>query len=54
MEDTSPEDHGWMINDGKLDIQWMTCSPAPEEVFMYFSLLNCLFASATQFRYSNL
>lgn len=27
-----PNNHGWCMNEGKLDIQWMTCNPAPEEV----------------------
>ena len=28
----SPEDNGWTIKDDKLDILWMTCNPAPDEV----------------------
>eukprot|EP00794_Sanderia_malayensis_P001008 gene1008-329_t len=27
----NPEEHGWCLIDGKLDILWMTCNPAPEE-----------------------
>jgi len=33
MEIEEPtDDHGWCMDDDKLDIQWMTCSPAPDEV----------------------
>ena len=30
----NPEEHGWCLIDGKLDVLWMTCNPAPEEVSM--------------------
>ena len=32
METDEPTDHGWCMDDGKLDIQWMTCNPGPDEV----------------------
>ena len=32
MEADEPTDHEWCMDDGKLDIQWMTCNPAPDEV----------------------
>ena len=38
--------HGWALNeDGKLIIQWMTCSPAPETVL---TLMSCRCARACQ------
>ena len=32
METDEPTDHGWCMGDGKLDMQWMTSNPAPDEV----------------------
>ena len=32
METDEPTDCGWCMDDGKLDIQWITCNPAPDEV----------------------
>ena len=32
METDEPTDHRWCKDDGKLDIQWMTCNPGPDEV----------------------
>ena len=32
METDEPTDHGWCMDNGKLDIQWMTCNPGPDEV----------------------
>ena len=32
METDEPKDHGWCMDDGKMDIQLMTCNPAPDEV----------------------
>ena len=28
----SPVGNGWFMDDSRLDIQWMTCNPAPDEV----------------------
>ena len=28
----SPVGNGWFMHDSRLDIQWMTCNPAPNEV----------------------
>ena len=28
----TPDGNGWCINDDKLDVLWMTCNPAPDEV----------------------
>jgi len=27
-----PTGHGWVMKDKKIDIEWMNCSPAPDEV----------------------
>ena len=32
METNEPTDHGWCMDDGKLDIQWIICNPVPDEV----------------------
>ena len=32
VETDEPTDCGWCMDDAKLDIQWMTCNPAPDEV----------------------
>ena len=34
-EDESPAGNGWCMKSGKLDIDWMTCTPAPEEVCIF-------------------
>ena len=34
----APDGHGWTINDGQLNILWMTCKPAPEEIL---ELISC-------------
>jgi hypothetical protein len=38
----SPENHGWCLNDDKLDILWMTCNPAPEEVCRSSTSVECI------------
>ena len=32
IETDEPTDHGWCMDDGKLDIQWIICNPVPDEV----------------------
>ena len=32
VSEDSPVNHGWFINNDQLDILWMTCKPAPDEV----------------------
>ena len=32
VETDEPTDCGWCMDDAKLDIQWMTCNPYPDEV----------------------
>ena len=34
MNIEEPVLHGWVLSDGMLDIKWMTCSPAPDEVVL--------------------
>ena len=36
-----PWESGWCINEEKLDVKWMACNPAPEEVVVFF----CFFLS---------
>ena len=31
-----PEGHGWTITNGEINIKWMDCKPAPEEVSLVF------------------
>ena len=39
QEQLDPTDYGWMTDDsGCLDIEWMTCKPAPDEVFKNFPM----------------
>ena len=38
MDVQRPSSNGWEIEDGYLDIMWMTCNPAPEEVL---ELVSC-------------
>ena len=42
VEEDSPLCHRWCMEDEKLDIEWMTCIPAPEEapftIFFIFEL----------------
>lgn len=33
----SPDNHGWVVNDGQLSIKWMTGSPAPDVVLQLMS-----------------
>ena len=33
MRQHSPEGHGWCLIEEKLDVLWMTCNPAPDEVY---------------------
>ena len=37
----SPVGNGWFMDDSRLDIQWMICNPAPDEVWieLLFSLV---------------
>ena len=32
--EVNPEDHGWFVDESndQLDIKWMRCNPAPDEV----------------------
>ena len=40
---SNPINHGWYMNNDLLDIKWMTCKPAPEEVnWGYFDSVNSL------------
>ena len=34
QSEVNPEDHGWFVDESndQLDIQWMRCNPAPDEV----------------------
>jgi len=32
---SEPTNHGWCMKDDTLDIQWMICNPAPDEVISY-------------------
>ena len=36
VEQGNPAEHGWNIDDNGLSIAWMTCNPAPEEVYVYY------------------
>ena len=36
--DDPTNQHGWCLNDGLIDIVWMTCNPAPDEVL---ELVSC-------------
>ena len=47
MNVDEPIDHGWHSNQGLLDIEWMACKPAPEEVikltiFYFANLLHAM------------
>ena len=34
QSEVNPEDHGWFVDESndQLDIKWMRCNPAPDEV----------------------
>ena len=36
MSLNNPENYGWYINEEKMDVLWMTCNPAPDEVYLQF------------------
>ena len=36
MDVADPIGNGWFLNEGKIDIEWMTCNPAPDEVYLLF------------------
>ena len=35
----SPQNYGWIIDDDGINIKWMDCKPAPEEVFIQISFI---------------
>ena len=46
QDELNPEEYGWMVDEnGDLDIKWMNCNPAPEEVS--FSLHRFIFYSTS-------